>query len=356
MKLSHALSAVLFFALTPLASTWAQNAPEHSPANVMAHAAQNFLAALTPDQRTVAARPFDETRTDWHFVPAEGRFSYPRPGIRLNDLTATQHLLAHAFLSSGFSQPGYVKATTIMSLEEILHDLEKDMDTAMPVRDPGSYFIAIFGEPASDQSWGWNIQGHHISLHFTIVGGEMVATTPTFLGTNPAEVKSGPRKGLRVLAHEEDMARALLASLDDVQKAKAVISTDVPRDIFTSNQSRVEPLKVEGLPTAQMNSAQRQAVIALLEEYAGTIPTALARARMEKVRGAGVENIVFTWIGSEKSDEPHYYRLQGPTFLVEYDNIQNSANHIHTVWRDFDGDFGADLLAEHHKNAPDHQE
>jgi hypothetical protein len=356
MKLSHALSTVLFLALTPLTSTWAQNTPEHSPANVMAHAAQNFLAALTADQQAAAIRPFDETRTDWHFVPAEGRFSYPRPGIRLKDLSATQILLAHAFLSSGLSQTGYIKATTIMSLEEILHDLEKDMDTAMPERNPGSYFIAIFGEPANDHSWGWNIQGHHISLHFTVVDGERIATAPTFLGTNPAEVKSGPRKGLRVLAHEEDMARALLNSLDGTQKAKAVISTDVPRDIFTSNKSRVGPLKVEGLSTQEMNSAQRQAVIALLEEYAGTMPAALAAARMEKVGSAGVENIVFAWIGSAASGAPHYYRLQGPTFLVEYDNVQNNANHIHTVWRDFDGDFGADLLTEHHKNAPDHQD
>lgn len=346
----------VFFILAPRTIAWTASSTVHTPAQTMTRAVQNFLTALSPAQRTTATRPFDENRTDWHFVPAEGRFAYPRPGIRLKDLTATQTLLAHALLSSGLGQQGYIKATTIMSLEEILHDLEASMDTEMPVRDPGSYFIAVFGDPAQDSAWGWAIQGHHISLHFTIVDGEMVATTPTFLGTNPANVKAGPRKGLRVLAREEDMARALLNSLDNMQRAQAVIATEVPRDIFTSNQRRVTPLETNGLPAAQMSPTQRQAVIALLDEYAGTIPAALAEARMQKVRDAGLENIVFAWIGNAARGEPHYYRLQGPTFLVEYDNIQNDANHIHTVWRDFNGDFGADLLAEHHKTAPHHQD
>ena len=289
-------------------------------------------------------------------MPADGRFSYPRPGIRLKDLSATQKHLAHAFLSAGLSQRGYIKATTIMSLEEILHDLEKTKDPTMPVRDPEAYYFAIFAEPAEGATWGWNVQGHHISLRFTVVNGEMVATTPTFLGTNPVEVKDGPRKGLRVLAHEEDMARALLDSFDSSHRSRAVIASEAPRDIFTANQPRVEPLDPKGLPVRQMNADQRQTVIALLEEYAGSMPDELAAARMTDVRDAGVENIIFAWMGSAARGEPHYYRLQGPTFLVEYDTLQNGANHVHAVWRDCDGDFGADLLAEHYKTALDHQE
>jgi len=327
-----------------------------TPARTMGDAARNFLVALTDDQRAEAVEPFDDKRTEWHFVPAEGRFSYPRPGVRLKDLTSTQMLLAHALLSSGLSQKGYIKTTTIMSLEEILYDLEQSLDREMPVRDPSSYFIAIFGEPADDAAWGWTIQGHHVSLHFTIVDGEMVATTPTFLGANPAEVESGPRKGLRALASEEDMARALLALFDPVQREKAVIAVEAPRDIFTSNQSRAEPLQADGLSASEMTSVQRQSLIALLEEYAGNMPQALAEERMRKVHEAGIENIVFAWMGSAARGNPHYYRLQGPTFLVEYDNLQNDANHIHAVWRDFDGDFGRDLLAEHYKEAPHHQE
>jgi hypothetical protein len=351
MNILRVLTAILFLVSMPQALAWTHG----TPAQTMVHAAQNFLAALSPEQQTTATLPFDDKRSDWHFVPAEGRFSYPRPGIRLKDLSATQKLLAHAFLSTGLSQQGYVKVTTIMSLEEILHELEKNMDRTMPVRDPGSYFFAIFGEPAEDSTWGWNVQGHHISLHFTIVNGEMVADTPTFLGTNPAEVKDGPRRGLRILAHEEDLARALLNSLDESQRTTAVVAPEAPRDIFTANQPRVEPLKAEGLSAAQMNTAQRQAVIALLDEYAGSLPVPLAETRMMKVRDAGVENIVFAWMGSAARGEPHYYRLEGPTFLVEYDNRQNDANHVHTVWRDFNGDFGADLLAEHYKNAPHDQ-
>ncbi|MBD25877.1 MAG: hypothetical protein CMG46_12900 [Candidatus Marinimicrobia bacterium] len=353
MKLLRILTISLLFILLSHAPILAESASMQSAAVNMTQAVNNFIAALSPEQRAIAILPFTDKRTDWHFLPTD---MYARPGIRLKDLTATQSLLAHAVISSGLSQEGYIKATTIMSLEEILHDLEEKMDDEIPVRDPSLYFVAIFGEPKSNSTWGWNVQGHHISLHFTVVKGKMVATTPTFLGTNPAEVKSGPRKGLRVLAREEDMARTLLNSLDDVQKAKAKIIAEVPRDIFTSAQPRVKPLEGKGLSASEMNTSQRQILVALLEEYANTMPSSLSAARMKKIHKAGLENIVISWIGSTVREEPHYYRLQGPTFLIEYDNIQNSANHIHTVWRDFDGDFGADLLADHYKTAPHHQD
>ena len=318
----------------------------------MSSAAHNFLASLSPEQRAQAVFPFeDDERFFWHYIPSDDipkRYGRPRKGLAIREMTPPQKHLAHALLSAGLSQRGYAKAATIMSLEEVLRELEGDSGER---RNPEKYFFSIFGEPAEQGTWGYRVEGHHVSVHFTVVDGK-ISGSPTFFGANPAEVRQGARKGLRVLGQEEDLARSLLASLDATQKAAAIVSRKAYADILTA-ADRKAALNGQpgGLAAAKMNAKQRGLLQALLEEYAGNLPDDIAQARVEKISKAG-SNLFFAWAGVEERGGPHYYRVQGPTFLVEYDNTQNKANHIHSVWRDFDGDWGQDLLSEHYKSSP----
>jgi hypothetical protein len=313
----------------------------------MATAGRALLDGLKPEQRAKAALPFEgEERFNWHFVPRE------RHGLPFKEMDAGQRKRAHAFLQTGMSHAGYLKATTIISLEEVLRDLEGGQG---PVRDPERYYFTFFGAPSERDTWGWRVEGHHLSLNFTVVGGRLIASTPQFLGANPAEVKEGPRKGLRTLPAEEDLARELLKSLDASRRAKAVIATEAPRDIITGASRKAEIGPAQGLAVEGMDRRQRGLLLALLDEYARAMPEAVAQERLRRLREAGIEKIHFAWAGGAERGQPHYYRLHGPTFLVEYDNTQNNANHIHTVWRDFEGDWGLDLLRQHYETAhPDH--
>ena len=333
---------ILCFAISSLSVSAAPRADV--PAEMLS-TAQNLLATLTAEQRAKAVMPFDDPqRKDWHFIPKA------RKGLPLKEMTAGQQSLAHAVLNAGLSQRGYAKATTIMSLEEILAQMERS--GGRMVRDSALYYFTFFGEPAANGTWGWSVEGHHMSLNFTVVQGKMIATVPTFFGSNPAEVKEGPRKGLRVLSQEEDLARTLLKSLDDKQRTSAIIDVKAPSDIITMNTPRVDPLDPKGLSAARMTQKQTELLIAVMSEYANAMPEYLAEERIEKVRKAGVKKVVFAWAGGSERGEPHYYRIQGPTFLIEFDNTQGNANHVHSVWRDFNGDFGEDLLAKHYKTAP----
>ncbi len=309
---------------------------------LMVNSANAFLDSLTPEQRSKCAFAFeDEQRFDWHVIPR------PRKGIPLKELDGKQRQFAHDFLKTGLSQRGYFKATTIIELEIVLRELEKRES-----RDPELYYFTIFGKPSLKESWGWRVEGHHLSLNFTIVGGKMVATTPSFFGANPAEVKQGARQGLRVLGAEEDKARELLLSLDERQRAVAIFDSKAPPDILTLATKTAEPLAPVGIQANQLNKQQMNLLTRLLEEYAASMPADLAAERMKKLRRASLEKITFGWAGGIERGQPHYYRVQGPTFLIEYDNTQSNANHIHSVWRDFNGDFGRDLLREHYQNAP----
>jgi hypothetical protein len=313
-------------------------------AAAMAEAAKNFLGALTPEQRAKASFKFDdEQRLDWYFVPRA------RQGLPLKELNAEQRKLAHAFLKTGLSQRGYLKATTIIELELVLREIEQGRGQ---VRDPELYYFSVFGTPAAKDPWGWRVEGHHLSLNFTVVKGAMVATTPAFFGANPAEVRQGPRQGLRVLGSEEDLGRELIKSLDERQRAKAVFDATAPADILTGNQKKADPLNPAGIAASDLTPQQVERLKKLLNEYITRMPEDLAAERLEKLRRAGLEKIHFAWAGGFERGEKHYYRLQGPTFLVEYDNTQNDANHIHSVWRDFEGDFGRDLLREHYQSTP----
>jgi hypothetical protein len=309
----------------------------------MAGAANNFLASLSPDQKAKATFAMEnEERFNWHFVPRE------RKGLPLKEMDGAQRALAHALLNGGLSQRGYMKASTIMSLEEVLRIMEKDNGNR---RDPEKYFFSIFGAPSETGTWGWRVEGHHLALNFTVVKGQAIATAPCFFGANPAEVKDGPRKGLRTLAREEDTAREVLLSLDAKQKSVAVIDPTAPKDILSFNKRKVDSTAPKGIPAAKLNKKQQDLLMAVIEEYAANMPEDLAAVRMDAARKAGLDKVHFAWAGGPDRGQGHYYVIQGPTFLIEYDNTQNNANHIHSVWRDFQGDFGDDLLAGHYQQS-----
>jgi hypothetical protein len=310
-------------------------------APMMSAAADSFIASLSADQRAKATFAFeDEQRLDWHFIPRV------RKGIPFKELDSAQRLLGNALMSAGLGQRGLIRAATIMSLDAILREIEQGKG---PVRDPELYFLSIFGDARSGKPWGWRVEGHHVALNFTLVEGKTIASTPAFFGANPAEVLQGARKGLRALAPEEDLARLLIKSLDDKQRPQAVVSESAPSDILSTNLRKAEPLKPAGLQTSKLGQKQQDILMTLLSEYASRHAPDIAAARLDRVRAAGLGSIFLAWAGGFEKGQPHYYRIQGPSFLIEYDNVQNNANHIHTVWRDFNSDFGADLLALHYK-------
>ena len=309
---------------------------------VMAEAANRWLDSLTPEQRARATFTFeDDERQNWHFIPIE------RKGLPLREMTPAQKHLASALLSTGLSQQGYIKAETVMSLEDVLRLLEKGTG---PERDPEKYYFSIFGAPSAAGTWGYRVEGHHLSQNYTVVNGR-VAGSPSFFGANPAEVKEGPRKGLRTLAAEEDLGREVIQSLDPEQRKIAVVSPDAYKDILTMSD-RQAALKGQpsGLPASKMNLKQFALLMALLEDYARNMPEQIAESREEQIRKAG-KDIYFAWAGGVEKGQPHYYRIQTPAILIEYDDTQNNANHIHSVWRDFNGDFGEDLLKIHYQTS-----
>lgn len=314
-------------------------------ATTMAEGANAFLASLTPEQRTKAAfRLEDAQRKEFYFVP-RARF-----GIPLKDLNERQRQLAFAFLRTGLGADGYRKATSIIDLEPVLFELE-GKDRIHP-RDPELYYLSLFGTPSARTPWGWRFEGHHLSLNVTVVRGELISTTPLFMGSNPAQIPRGPRQGFRALAEEEDEGRALIQSLDEEQRRVAIISDKAPSDILTTNRSQAEPLVPVGLTAARMTSAQKAQLTRLIEVYLARMPDDLAAERRAKLQAAGLDPVSFAWAGGIGKGDYHYYRVQGPTFLIEYDDTQNNANHIHSVWRDFTGDFGVDLLREHYRQQP----
>jgi hypothetical protein len=311
-----------------------------SPETEMTDAAKNFLSALNDEQKTIATFEFkSDERENWHFIPKD------RKGITLGTLKPAQRHLAFALLQSGLSNRGLSKAVTIMSLEQILQELEGP-NRRFP-RDPELYHVSIFGTPDAQGTWGWRFEGHHLSLNFTLAKGKFASGTPSFMGTNPAEVRKGPRAGLRVLAAEEDLARELMTSLNAGQQKHALIQTNAPDDILTVANRTADVGKAQGLAFTEMNAAQKKLLGRIIEEYVGRLRGDLAVADLSKIDAAGRSKIRFAWAGSTQRGQRHYYRVHGPTFLLEYDNTQNDANHVHAVWRDFDNDFGRDLLKEH---------
>ena len=308
----------------------------------MLTAAEAFLRSLSPAQRSKALFAFEDAeRLNWHFVPRARR------GLPLKEMSAQQRELARGILRAGLSRRGYLTANTIIDLELVL----REMGESPKFRDPELYFFSIFGTPSRTTPWSFRAEGHHLSLNFTLVRDTLAATAPAFFGANPAEVRRGARRGLRALADEEDIGRELVLSLAERQRARALISEDAPRDIVTGNAARVEPLSPIGIRATELRPEQAAILVRLLEVYLGRMAEPLAARRRAALERTDFDKVAFAWAGSTRRGEAHYYRIQGPSFLVEYDNTQNGANHIHTVWRDFDGDFGRDLLREHYRSA-----
>ncbi len=350
MSIASRLSLALLILACALGASWAAR---QSPAKDMAEAATNFLDSLSPELRAKAARALDDpAREDWSYVPRE------RAGVSFAEMNDQQRIAARVLLRSALSSRGMNKVEEIMLLDAVLRDIEQGRG---PMRDPLAYSIVVFGTPQAGGAtgasggapWGWKIEGHHVSLNFT-GAGEAVAVTPSFLGANPAEVKQGDRAGVRVLAWEEDLARELLATLDDAQRKSAIIGEKAPGDILAVPGRDLKEIDSLGVEVAAMDKDQRSIVERLLHEYADNLRPELAEHELERIRTAGIDKIRFAWMGSDQRGLGHYYRLSGPTFVIEYDNTQNNANHVHTVWRDRERDFGHDLLKEHYEH--DHHE
>lgn len=317
-------------------------------AREMAHAATALATTLDSGQKQKALFDLDtEALKQWHFVPSE-MVTFGRKGLPIPEMKPEQRALALALLRSSLSAGGYQKATNIMSLETILRDLEQNDRFE---RNPEKYYVAIFGNPTPDGTWAWRFEGHHLSMTFTIVEGKEFAATPSFFGTNPAEVLSGDRKGLRVLAAEEDLAYQFVRSLDAVQKAVAIIETTAPNDIFTAANRDITPLKPTGLGYGSLSATQQETLRTLVREYVGRVRPDIAAEQLKIIEATGWDKVSFAWAGGLEKGQGHYYRVQGERFLLEFDNTQNNANHIHAVWRDFRNDYGNDILKRHYQDS-----
>jgi hypothetical protein len=310
----------------------------------MTTAAEAFLASLEPAQKQQATLAYgDPARTDWHFIPKP-----TRKGLQIREMNEKQRQAAHALLRSALSQTGYDKATKIMELEQLLKTLEKTRVDG-PLRDSERYYFTVFDQPTNAGRWGLSVEGHHLSLNFAVEAGRVISSTPTVYATNPAVVKndaiSEVRVGTRLLAKEETLAFDLLKSLSTEQRQAAVIAEKAPAEIRAAGEAQPPQDAPVGLPVGKMTRAQGQIVRELLAVYANNLPEDVASARLSAIDAAGIEKVYFAWAGADREGIGHYYRLQGPTFLIEFVNVQpdaagNPANHIHSIWRDMAGDFG----------------
>jgi Protein of unknown function (DUF3500) len=314
-------------------------------ARAMADAANRFLDSLSDVQRRAATFPFaGDERYVWNYRPME------RNGLRLINMTAPQQALALALVDTGLSARAAGQTRWIMDLEQILREHERaDGRLFLGVRDKELYWFSVFGEPGGDAAWGWRVGGHHVGLHFTIVDREMVAPTPCFLGANPARVRFGEHAGRRALPEEEDLPRALAQSFEGAERERAVFSAIAPADILTDAYRSLDRFVLpRGLPYGAMDGEQRGKLVEIIKHYIGRANDELAAQEWDKVERAGLDTVTFAWGGPVDQGHGHYYAIQGPTFVIEYDNTQNNANHIHSVWRTFDGDWGEDILAHHY--------
>lgn len=282
----------------------------------------------------------DANRLDWHYVPRT------RQGLAIRDMSQAQRQALHRLLRSALSTSGYQQSVSIMELDQVLHDIAAAAGRRADHRDPELYWVAIFGEPG-DGAWGWRLEGHHLSLNFTSAGGEVIGVTPLFQGANPAHIDHGHRRdGFRALGEEGDLAWSLLRSLSDEQRQQVIVSDQAPRDVILS--PGVDRLgEVVGLPVSEMTDEQRSIARRLLDEYVHDLDAELASAQLVALGDQGFERMRFAWMGATEPDAPHYWRLHAGSFVIEYDNVQNGANHVHTVWRDLTSDFGGDVLRRH---------
>ena len=329
MKSLLPLGAVLGLLMTPPSS------PAGDADAEMSAAAGRFLAALGPDQRKQAQLELEtRERANWHFIPRSRR------GLPFKSMSPEQRRLAEQLVATGLSRQGYDTAMTIVGLETVL------AETDGPYRDPELYYLTIFGEPGAHRPWGWRFEGHHLSLNFTSPGAALPAVTPSFFGSNPSERRQVGRVE-RVLAPEEDLARELVKSLDVTQRKAAIFSASAPSDILNGPGRELTP--AAGIGYEQLGELQRGLLVRLIKLYLDRHRPDVAAEEWARIERAGLPAIRFAWAGGLEHGQGHYYRVQGRSFVMEYDNTQNNANHIHTVWRDAERDFGVDLLREHYR-------
>jgi hypothetical protein len=305
--------------------------------------AEAFVATLDEAQKKKAVYVFsDKERFNWNFVPTR------RNGISFHDLSATQRESAIALLKASLSEQGYKKAAGIMQLEGILREVEgrsKD-DT---YRDPLNYFFTIFGDPSGKEIWGWRIEGHHLALNFSSMNGLVSSSTPTFMGSNPAIVPSGSEKGRKTLKEEMDLAFSLINSLTAEQKKIAVFSDQALPEIISGNSRKAELLEPKGISFKNLEANQKKNFLDLLSVFVKNYELGFSEKLMAKIEKTGIDNLSFAWAGSLEPGKGHYYRIQGPMLLIEYDNTQTNANHVHTAVRDLTNDFAEDILKEHYQ-------
>ena len=333
------------------ATAWAAHAPafaqvSDSASAAMAGAATAWLSALSEGERRRAVFAFaDKERLNWGYVPRS------REGLPFKEMSAAARAAAHELMKTSLGTAGYDKAVNVIRLEGVLRQMETFGALS---RDPENYFVSIFGTPGPQAPWGWRLEGHHLSLNFTIVPGKSIAATPAFFGANPAEVRSGAAKGLRTLGREQDLGRALAQAMDADQRRRMVIADRSLGDIV-AGPGRSERLREPvGIPAGDLAAPQRERLQRLVEEYARNVRADVADQELRRISDAGFERLHFAWAGPLEPGHAHYYRIHGPTVLVEFDNTQNDANHIHSVWHDPRNGFGADLLRAHYEHGHRH--
>lgn len=314
----------------------------HKTARGMIDAAAGFLESLSDEQKAKAVYQYEDgERIFWYYPPLN------RHGLALRDMDADQRGLAYTLLDSGLTERSAEQARLIIEHESVLGPLEQEAGRVSFSRDPDLYYFTLFGDPRGDGPWGWRVEGHHISINFSLMGDRIISMTPFFFGANPAEVRKGPKTGLRILDRREDLAFELMDSLDQGQASNATIYATAPYDIITFNASRASLPPEEGLAASKMNATQREILESLMKVYVNQVPAELASERWERIEQAGIDGIHWAWGGPVEAGTEHYYRIHGGNFVVEFDNRQNGANHIHSVWRDVENDFANDVLREH---------
>ncbi|MCR9201323.1 MAG: DUF3500 domain-containing protein [Planctomycetaceae bacterium] len=305
------------------------------PGGAMAQAASRFLESLDHSQKLAVSFGYDDPeRLNWHFIPRE------RKGVGLWDLEGAAYDAACDLVKSGLTTAGYEKTLEVRSLEEVLYLFEGgEEEERRKKRHPHKYYVSLFGKPGPKGLWGWRFEGHHLSLNFSIQDGKIVSSTPEFFGANPGLIDAGPGRALRVLGKREDIARQILKACSKDTVGKVWLSKEAPKDIRGGGVAQPVLSEPEGLRYADMSMEQQKLVRDLIAEYLTAMPSTVVRERMAAIKADGMDDIHFAWWGGSELNEPHHYVLQGKSFIVEYNNTQNSANHVHAIWRKTSGDF-----------------